>query len=58
MADGAILLDSKGKIVLANPTAKRLFRWEGRYLEGKDLLNEIPEKKNFEYTSNKNINKI
>ena len=43
MADGAILLDSKGKIVLANPTAKRLFRWEGRYLEGKDLLNEIPE---------------
>ena len=43
MADGAILLDSKGKIVLANPTAKRLFRWEGRFLEGKDLLNEIPE---------------
>ena len=43
MADGAILLDSQGKIVLANPTAKRLFRWEGRYLEGKDLLNEIPE---------------
>ncbi len=43
MADGAILLDSQGKIVLANPTAKRLFRWEGRYLEGKDFLNEIPE---------------
>ena len=43
MADGAILLDSQGKIVLTNPTAKRLFRWEGRYLEGKDLLNEIPE---------------
>ena len=43
MADGAILLDAKGRIVLANPTAKRLFRWEGRYLEGKDLLNEIPE---------------
>ncbi len=43
MADGAILLDSKGKIVLTNPTAKRLFRWEGRFLEGKYLLNEIPE---------------
>ena len=43
MADGAILLDSQGKIVLANPTAKRLFRWEGRFLEGKYLLNEIPE---------------
>ncbi len=43
MADGAILLNSQGKIVLANPTAKRLFRWEGRLLEGKDFLNEIPE---------------
>ena len=43
MADGAILLDSKGRIVLTNPTAKRLFRWEGRFLEGKYLLNEIPE---------------
>ena len=43
MADGAILLDSQGKIVLTNPTAKRLFRWEGRFLEGKQFLNEIPE---------------
>ena len=43
MADGAILLDSEGKIVLTNPTAKRLFRWEGRFLEGKYFLNEIPE---------------
>ncbi len=43
MADGAILLDQKGKIVLANPTAKRLFRWEGRNLEGQELLNELPE---------------
>ena len=43
MADGAILLDEKGKIVLANPTAKRLFRWEGRNLEGQELLNELPE---------------
>jgi len=43
MADGAILLDSQGKIVLTNPTAKRLFRWEGRFLEGKHFLNEIPE---------------
>ena len=43
MADGAILLDEKGKIVLANPTAKRLFRWEGRNLEGQELLSELPE---------------
>ena len=43
MADGAVLLDEKGQIVLANPTARRLFRWEGRNLEGKDFLNEIPD---------------
>ncbi len=43
MADGAILLDSEGKIVLVNPTALRLFRWEGRNLEGQELLNELPE---------------
>ncbi len=43
MADGAVLLDEKGQIVLANPTARRLFRWEGRNLEGQDFLNEIPD---------------
>ncbi len=43
MADGAILLDEEGKIVLVNPTARRLFRWEGRNLEGQELLNELPE---------------
>ncbi len=43
MADGAILLDSAGKIVLVNPTARRLFRWEGRNLEGQELINELPE---------------
>ncbi len=43
MADGALLLDEEGKIVLVNPTARRLFRWEGRNLEGQELLNELPE---------------
>ncbi|KGG18049.1 ATP-binding protein [Prochlorococcus sp. MIT 0603] len=43
MADGAILLDEKGKIVLVNPTARRLFRWEGRKIETKDLIEELPE---------------
>ena len=43
MADGAILLDQEGKIVLANPTARRLFKWEGRKLEGQELVNELPE---------------
>ena len=43
MADGAVLIDERGRIVLANPTARRLFRWEGRNLEGQELLQELPE---------------
>jgi two-component system sensor histidine kinase NblS len=44
MADGAVLLDAEGRIVLANPTARRLFRWEGRNLEGDALLTELPDR--------------
>ncbi len=43
MADGAVLLDAEGAIVLVNPTARRLFRWEGRNLEGNDLIEALPE---------------
>ena len=43
MADGALLLDEQGDIVLVNPTARRLFRWEGRNLEGQKLLNQLPD---------------
>jgi two-component system, OmpR family, sensor histidine kinase NblS len=44
MADGAVLLDAEGAIVLANPTARRLFRWEGRNLEGQSVIAELPER--------------
>jgi two-component system sensor histidine kinase NblS len=44
MADGAVLLDAEGAIVLANPTARRFFRWEGRNLEGNSLIQELPER--------------
>jgi two-component system, OmpR family, sensor histidine kinase NblS len=44
MADGAVLLDAEGRIVLANPTARRLFRWEGRNLEGSELEPQLPER--------------
>ncbi len=44
MADGAVLLDAEGAIVLANPTARRLFRWEGRNLEGNALIRELPDR--------------
>jgi two-component system sensor histidine kinase NblS len=43
MADGALLLDAEGRVVLVNPTARRLFRWEGRRLEGTLLAAELPE---------------
>ena len=43
MADGALLIDEQGKIVLVNPTARRLFRWEGRNLEGQKLLHQLPD---------------
>jgi two-component system sensor histidine kinase NblS len=43
MADGALLLDADGRVVLVNPTARRLFRWEGRKLEGTLLSEELPE---------------
>ncbi|MFN9630592.1 MAG: ATP-binding protein [Cyanobacteriota bacterium] len=48
MADGAVLLDEAGRIVLANPTSRRLFRWEGRNLEGNDLESELPERLSME----------
>jgi len=44
MADGAVLLDEEGRIVLANPTSRRLFRWEGRNLEGNEVESELPER--------------
>jgi len=43
MADGALLLDAEGRLVLVNPTARRLFRWEGRKLEGALVGEELPE---------------
>ena len=43
MADGALLLDADGQVVLVNPTARRLFRWEGRKLEGNALADELPD---------------
>ena len=30
--------------MLANPTARRLFRWEARNLEASEVLDELPER--------------
>jgi len=42
IADGAILLDTNMQIILANPTARRLFGWEGKTVEGTNLLHVLP----------------
>jgi two-component system sensor histidine kinase NblS len=44
MADGAVLLDAEGRIVLVNPTARRLFRWEARNLVGNEVIGELPDR--------------
>jgi len=51
MADGAVLLDAEGRIVLVNPTARRLFRWEGRKLEGNEVIGELPDRLAMELAS-------
>ena len=42
IADGALLLDTNLKIILVNPTAKRIFGWEGKDLDNQDLLQHLP----------------
>ena len=42
IADGALLLDTDLKIILVNPTAKRIFGWEGKDLDNQDLLQHLP----------------
>lgn len=43
IADGAILLDSDLKLILVNPTARRMFGWEGRNIIGENLLEYLPQ---------------
>ena len=42
IADGALLLDTNLKIILVNPTARRVFGWEGKDLNNQDLLEHLP----------------
>jgi two-component system sensor histidine kinase NblS len=42
IADGAVLLDVDMQIVLANLTARRLLGWEGRDVEGSNVLYLLP----------------
>ncbi len=42
IADGAVLLDANLQIVLVNPTARRIFGWEGKVIEGTNALYSFP----------------
>jgi len=42
IADGAVLLDANMQIVLANPTARRLFGWDTKAIEGENALYAFP----------------
>lgn len=42
IADGAVLLDTQLHVILVNPTAKRIFGWEGADIVGTNLLHNLP----------------
>ena len=42
IADGAVLIDAELNLILVNPTAKRLFGWEGQKVIGNNVLNFLP----------------
>lgn len=42
IADGAVLLDTNLHTILVNPTAQRIFGWEGGEAIGKNVLHHLP----------------
>jgi two-component system sensor histidine kinase NblS len=42
IADGAVLLDASMHVVLVNPTARRIFGWDGKNLIGANVLHHLP----------------
>jgi len=44
IADGAVLLDNNMQVILVNPTAQRIFGWEGNeQVSGENVLHHLPE---------------
>jgi two-component system, OmpR family, sensor histidine kinase NblS len=43
IADGAVLIDSNMHVVLVNPTARRIFGWEGIDVVGENVVNHLPQ---------------
>ncbi|QNP28468.1 two-component system sensor histidine kinase NblS [Cylindrospermopsis curvispora] len=50
IADGAVLIDNNMQVILVNPTARRIFAWEGTDVVGQNLLNYLPHSVQMEIT--------
>lgn len=42
IADGAVLLDTDLKVILVNPTAKKIFNWDEQAIAGETVLYHLP----------------
>ncbi len=42
IADGAVLIDTNLQVILVNPTARRIFGWEGTEIIGDNVLHHLP----------------
>ncbi|MTJ06359.1 two-component system sensor histidine kinase NblS [Anabaena sp. UHCC 0204] len=43
IADGAVLIDNNMQVILVNPTARRIFGWEGVDVVGGNILHHLPQ---------------
>ncbi|MER3491592.1 MAG: PAS domain-containing sensor histidine kinase [Mastigocladus sp. ERB_26_2] len=50
IADGAVLIDEHMQVILVNPTARRIFGWEGLDVVGESVLNLLPSAVQIEIT--------
>jgi two-component system, OmpR family, sensor histidine kinase NblS len=50
IADGAVLIDNNMQVILVNPTARRIFGWEGIEVVGENVLHYLPSTVEMEIT--------
>jgi two-component system sensor histidine kinase NblS len=50
IADGAVLIDNNMQVILVNPTARRIFAWEGVDVVGSNVLSHLPVSVQIEIT--------
>ncbi|BAZ52403.1 multi-sensor signal transduction histidine kinase [Nostoc sp. NIES-4103] len=50
IADGAVLIDNSMQVILVNPTARRIFGWEGDEVVGSNVLHHLPSAVEMEIT--------